>query len=67
VGSYNAGPLAIDRWRADRPGVPLDAWVEEVPIAETRGYIKRVLRSYNTYQLLYGRPAKVPAVQAASR
>jgi soluble lytic murein transglycosylase len=67
VGSYNAGPLAIDRWRAERPGVPLDAWVEEVPIAETRGYIKRVLRSYNTYQLLYGRPAKVPAVQAASR
>ena len=67
MGSYNAGPLAIDRWRADRPGVPLDAWVEEVPIAETRGYIKRVLRSYNTYQLLYSRPAKVPAVQAASR
>ncbi|HYO66809.1 MAG TPA: transglycosylase SLT domain-containing protein [Archangium sp.] len=67
VGSYNAGPNAIDRWRADRPGVPLDAWVEEVPIAETRGYIKRVLRSYNTYQLLYGRPAKVTGVQAASR
>jgi soluble lytic murein transglycosylase len=66
VGSYNAGPLAIDRWRSDRPGMPLDAWVEEVPIAETRGYIKRVLRSYNTYQLLYGRPAKAPAVQAAS-
>ncbi|MGZ3459229.1 MAG: lytic transglycosylase domain-containing protein, partial [Archangium sp.] len=67
VGSYNAGPLAIDKWRADRPGMPLDAWVEEVPIAETRGYIKRVLRSYNTYQLLYGRPAKAPAAQAARR
>ncbi|HEX8538103.1 MAG TPA: transglycosylase SLT domain-containing protein, partial [Cystobacter sp.] len=56
VGSYNAGPLAVDKWRADRPGMPLDAWVEEVPIAETRGYIKRVMRSFNTYQLLYGRP-----------
>ncbi|WNG37480.1 transglycosylase SLT domain-containing protein [Archangium minus] len=67
VGSYNAGPLAIDRWRADRPGMPLDAWVEEVPIAETRGYIKRVLRSYNTYQLLYGRPAKAPVVQASRK
>jgi soluble lytic murein transglycosylase len=67
VGSYNAGPLAIDRWRSERPGIPLDAWVEEVPIAETRGYIKRVLRSYNTYQLLYGRPARVPAIQAARR
>jgi soluble lytic murein transglycosylase len=67
VGSYNAGPNAVNRWRAERPGMPLDAWVEEVPIAETRGYIKRVLRSFNTYQLLYGRPAKVAAVQGASR
>jgi soluble lytic murein transglycosylase len=65
VGSYNAGSGAVNRWRADRPGMPLDAWVEEVPIAETRGYIKRVLRSYNTYQLLYGRPAKVPVVKTA--
>jgi len=67
VGSYNAGPLAIDKWRADRPGMQLDAWVEEVPIAETRGYIKRVLRSYNTYQLLYAQPLKAPAIEAASR
>ncbi|MDY7230624.1 transglycosylase SLT domain-containing protein [Hyalangium rubrum] len=65
VGSYNAGAGAVNRWRSDRKGVPLDAWVEEVPIAETRGYIKRVLRSYNTYQLLYGRPSKVPVVQSA--
>jgi hypothetical protein len=24
-----------------------------VPLQETRGYVKRVLRSYNTYKLLY--------------
>jgi soluble lytic murein transglycosylase len=65
VGSYNAGAGAVNRWRADRKGLPLDAWVEEVPIAETRGYIKRVLRSYNTYQLLYGRPSKAPVVKSA--
>ncbi len=65
VGSYNAGSGAIMRWRAERKGMPLDAWVEEVPIAETRGYIKRVLRSYNTYQLLYGHTAKVPGVKSA--
>ena len=65
VGSYNAGAGAVNRWRAERKGLPLDAWVEEVPIAETRGYIKRVLRSYNTYQLLYGRTAKGPVVQSA--
>ncbi len=67
VGSYNAGPGAINRWRSERSGMELDEWVEEVPISETRGYIKRVLRSYNTYQLLYGRPAKGPLEKSAHR
>ncbi len=67
VGSYNAGAGAVNRWRSERPSLPLDAWVEEIPIAETRGYIKRVLRSYNTYQLLYGRTAKVPVMKSAER
>lgn len=67
VGSYNAGSGAVNRWRANNPALPLDAWVEEIPIAETRGYIKRVLRSYNTYQLLYGRVPKVPVMPSASR
>ena len=56
VGSYNAGPGAISKWRRQRAELPLDAWAEEIPIAETRGYVKRVLRSFNTYQLLYGSP-----------
>jgi len=33
----------------------LDEWIEEIPISETRGYVKRVLRTYNTYRLLYAR------------
>jgi soluble lytic murein transglycosylase len=53
LASYNAGAGAVARWRRDRPGLELDEWVEEIPISETRGYVKRVLRSYNTYQLLY--------------
>jgi soluble lytic murein transglycosylase len=32
----------------------LDEFVEEIPIQETRGYVKRVLRSYAAYRLLYG-------------
>jgi len=58
LASYNAGPGAVNAWRAANPQLALDEWVEEIPIAETRGYVKRVLRSYNTYHLLY--PAKVP-------
>lgn len=56
VAGYNAGPGAVSRWRGDRPQANLDEWVEEIPIEETRGYVKRVLRSYNTYQLLYAKP-----------
>jgi len=54
LASYNAGPGAVAQWPfADPPG-ELDAWIEDIPIAETRGYVKRVMRSYNSYKLLYG-------------
>ena len=39
---------------SSRSGLELDAFVEEIPLAETRSYVKRVLRSYNTYRMLYG-------------
>jgi len=56
LASYNAGEGAVSRWRAARPDSELDRWVEEIPLSETRGYVKRVLRSWNTYRLLGGRP-----------
>jgi soluble lytic murein transglycosylase len=56
LASYNAGESAVNRWRAARPETELDRWVEEIPLSETRGYVKRVLRSWNSYRLLGGRP-----------
>lgn len=53
IASYNAGEGAVARWRRDNGDADLAAWVEQVPLQETRGYVKRVLRSYNTYKLLY--------------
>jgi soluble lytic murein transglycosylase len=53
IAAYNAGELAVDRWRKARPDQPLDLWIENIPLQETRGYVKRVLRSFNTYKLLY--------------
>ncbi|MFL5320659.1 MAG: transglycosylase SLT domain-containing protein, partial [Myxococcaceae bacterium] len=64
LGSYNAGAKAVQKWRDDNPKLELDEWVEEIPIAETRGYVKRVLRSYNTYQLLY--PTRPPVKTASN-
>ena len=58
LAAYNAGSGAVGAWLRDRGTEDLDAFVEEIPIAETRGYVKRVLQTYNVYQLLYGRRAE---------
>ena len=52
IGSYNAGPQAVARWVNDGP-VEDDIWVEEIPYDQTRGYVKRVLRSLHAYRVLY--------------
>ena len=41
---YNAGINRVNRWlKADPQGLPLDMWVETIPIPETRGYVKNVM------------------------
>jgi soluble lytic murein transglycosylase len=53
VASYNAGPAAVERWVARFPTAELDEWVEQIPVEETRLYVKRVLGSAAAYQFLY--------------
>ncbi|MGC3999074.1 MAG: transglycosylase SLT domain-containing protein [Anaeromyxobacter sp.] len=55
LAAYNAGSGAVGRWLDQRGHLALDEFVEEIPIEETRGYVKRVLRSYAAYRLLYGK------------
>jgi soluble lytic murein transglycosylase len=50
--AYNAGEGAVDRWIRERPEQSFDAWVEEIPYAETRGYTRRVLQSWSIYAFL---------------
>lgn len=54
LAAYNAGESPVRAWWRARSGMALDEFVEEIPIQETRGYVKRVLRSYAAYRLLYG-------------
>jgi soluble lytic murein transglycosylase len=58
VASYNAGPGAVSSWLKRLPDLELDAWVEEVPVEETRNYVKRVLGSYAAYHLKSGKTHK---------
>ncbi|MCZ6463219.1 MAG: transglycosylase SLT domain-containing protein [Proteobacteria bacterium] len=53
VASYNAGPTAVGRWIAAEGQRDDDEWVEAIPYEQTRGYVKRVLRSLHAYQVLY--------------
>jgi soluble lytic murein transglycosylase len=54
LAAYNAGAGAVARWQEAAPDLPLDEFVEQIPVEETRGYVKRVLRSYAAYAALYG-------------
>ncbi len=52
LGAYNAGQGAMDRWIKKRPGLELDALLEEIPVSETARYVRRALCFYATYRLL---------------
>jgi soluble lytic murein transglycosylase len=59
IAAYNAGPGRVRQW-IDAFGDPrspdVDAvdWVEQIPIAETRNYVQRVLENLQVYRLRIG-------------
>ena len=54
LAGYNAGQQQVRRWR-DRYGfTDEEEFTEDIPYAETRNYVKRVLGSYQRYATLYG-------------
>lgn len=58
--SYNAGPEAVERWKKARPNREWEEFVEEIPYGETQDYVRKVLRSYYLYSLLYGLDRQTP-------
>jgi len=42
IASYNAGQGNVMRWRRAAPSKPMDEFLESIPFAETRNYVKRV-------------------------
>ncbi len=56
VAAYNAGEGNVGKWLTRTGNRPTDEWVESIPFRETRGYVKRVLGTYQTYRVLYGVP-----------
>ncbi len=51
LAEYNAGSGGLAKWKAG--DMPDDYFIENIDYAETRGYVKKVLRNYFMYKKLY--------------
>ena len=58
-GAYNAGPGSVNRWLNTKAGKddPL-LFVESIPVAETRAYVKHVMEYHWMYRRRMGQDAK---------
>ena len=54
LASYNAGPNKIVQWINERPGIPQDEFIDDIPFPETQNYVKRILGTAEDYRRLYG-------------
>ncbi|MCA9572582.1 MAG: lytic transglycosylase domain-containing protein, partial [Myxococcales bacterium] len=50
LAGYNAGPGRVRQWKGEWGNVPTDEYVERIPFRETRGYVKRVMGTWQTYR-----------------
>ncbi len=66
LAGYNAGGHRVTRWKAERPGLPVDEWIDDIPFPETQNYVKRILGTAEDYRRLYGSGARPPASVAPS-
>jgi soluble lytic murein transglycosylase-like protein len=51
--AYNAGLTRVRQWERAAPGIPADLFVETVPLAEPRDYVRKILVSAVMYAFLY--------------
>jgi soluble lytic murein transglycosylase len=54
LASYNAGENRVRRWRQERPGLPQDEFIDDIPFPETQNYVKRILGTAYDYKRIYG-------------
>jgi len=64
LASYNAGENRVVRWKAERPGMDEDEFIDDIPFPETQNYVKRILGIAEDYRRLYGEGDGVPMVKA---
>lgn len=48
LAAYNGGAGNVEKWLAEQGNPPTDEYVERIPFEETRGYVKRVMGTWQT-------------------
>ena len=54
LAGYNAGDSRAVRWKAERPGLDRDEFIDDIPFPETQNYLRRVIGTAEDYRALYG-------------
>jgi soluble lytic murein transglycosylase len=54
LAAYNAGDSRVVAWQRERPGMPQDEFIDDIPFPETQNYVKRILGTAEDYRKLYG-------------
>ncbi len=72
VAAYNAGPGNVNKWlRANgdprNGGIDWIAWIEQIPVSETRNYVQRVLENAVVYEAMYPAKARNKGANPLSR
>jgi soluble lytic murein transglycosylase len=55
LAAYNAGDSRVLAWQREKPGLPQDEFIDDIPFPETQNYVKRILGTAEDYRYLYGR------------
>lgn len=53
LAAYNAGGSRVLAWQREKPGLPQDEFIDDIPFPETQNYVKRILGTAEDYRYLY--------------
>ncbi len=53
LAAYNAGDSRVVAWQREKPGLPQDEFIDDIPFPETQNYVKRILGTAEDYRTLY--------------
>ena len=64
LASYNAGERPVHRWMNERPDLPQDEFIDDIPYPQTNNYVKKLLSTAEDYRRLYGSESRVETLVA---